>query len=268
MITIKVFEMLRSLDMCVLIYVDIQTPQENMDLAERHFQIVIHNIQKNTLIKMKTTIKYLAGFSIPKVLPHAGPTDDQDQSNWNWDIFNDEVTITDQRLYLSSNRGETIFPAGSWIDNSDHYTIVANTVAEYDGAYAALNSIWGIKFPECTVGEVESRYGNFPTVQDYQAARAYHNLCKELKGHFFRRDFGTVDHRPGQEILDQATMTSEAIKSLLSYHWHIGTVAQREIPLSETPFMDTMKELGDNAPGYITRDNAAAIASIIFNRKI
>lgn len=126
---------------------------------------------------MKATIIYTAGFTIPKNLPHAqGDKDDQ--------IFGDSISVRDECLQLDSNRGNTKFY--SWIEKEDHYEIPFETYTTYNGAWRALNAVQGITFPECMVGQIESTYGRYQTLADYEFAR---NILDPLK-HALVRSLG------------------------------------------------------------------------------
>ena len=111
---------------------------------------------------MKTTIYYTENLSIPKNLTHAFDAEDSE-------IFGDSVEVVGERLLLKSRCGVTKF--ARWEETSDSYIIPAGAWGQYDGAYAAINSIKGIKFPKCITGEVESSYGTFKTLEGYQLAR-------------------------------------------------------------------------------------------------
>ena len=126
---------------------------------------------------MRTTITYSTGFTIPKLLPHAAEENgyDLDVS----DIFSDDVYIgIDGKLVLSSLHGETRFHP--FTEESDCYVIEAGTTAQYDGAYRALNTVWGVEFPESTLGEITSSYGAFKTVDGYDLARRAISFTKQM----------------------------------------------------------------------------------------
>ncbi|MES2985956.1 MAG: hypothetical protein V4686_02410 [Patescibacteria group bacterium] len=115
---------------------------------------------------MKAKLNYLDSFTIPTNLPHA-------EGDTCHDILGDSVGICEKHgvkmLCLSSNKGSTFFH--SWRDAGDHYIIPADTTAEYEGAYHALNAVWGIKFPDCDVSYIESTIGNYNKLADYEKAR-------------------------------------------------------------------------------------------------
>lgn len=113
---------------------------------------------------MKTEIKYAAEFRIPKTLPHA-PLEGEEST----DIFDDDVRVVDGELVLSSRCGETRFR--DFKDQGDSFLIPAGAYVRYKGAYAALNAVWGIKFPAYELGWIESRYGQFRTQAGYDLAR-------------------------------------------------------------------------------------------------
>jgi len=113
---------------------------------------------------MKTTIKYTETFSIPKTLHHGFDPSDSDS-----DIFCDSIEVDGERLLLSSRCGVTKF--ARWEETEDGYIIPAGGWGEYEGAYSAMNAVVGIEFPKSTIGEVESSYGTFKTVEGYQLAR-------------------------------------------------------------------------------------------------
>jgi len=111
---------------------------------------------------MKTTIKYIETFSIPKDLPHQFVAGESE-------IFGDSITVVGEILILLSHCGATNFRR--WEETEDKFIIPAGAWAQYEGAYASINSVVGIKFGECTIGAVESNYGNFKTLEGYQLAR-------------------------------------------------------------------------------------------------
>ena len=112
---------------------------------------------------MKTQITYTTGFSIPKALPHA--FDPEEDSS---DIFGDSVEVVGGKLILQSKCGSTTFL--QWEEEGNAFLIPATT-ARYEGAYCALNAVWGIDFPQFTLGGVDSSYGHFKTMAGYELAR-------------------------------------------------------------------------------------------------
>jgi len=111
---------------------------------------------------MKTTIYYTASFSIPKDLPHQFVAEDSE-------IFGDSVEVIGKRLLLKSRCGTTKF--ARFEEKEECYIIPAGAWGLYNGAFSAMNAVVGIEFPKCTIGEVESSYGTFKTVEGYQLAR-------------------------------------------------------------------------------------------------
>jgi hypothetical protein len=123
---------------------------------------------------MKASIVYSRGFRIPKVLPHCSPRDNDEGENQD-NIFNDEVFVhqvpgSGQVLRLMSRCGCTDFRDWDEEEN-EHFYIYGDCWAKYDGARGALNAVWGIEFPECTVTDIESSLGKFDTLEDYDYAR-------------------------------------------------------------------------------------------------
>lgn len=104
---------------------------------------------------MKAKVTYLSELRIPKDLPH-GEDKALDEDDF---IYWDSVYPDHDGLVLQSLRGTTVFPA--WEDKGDHYLIPANTTATYSGAYAALNAVWGVQFPDCVIEDIKSSYGRF-----------------------------------------------------------------------------------------------------------
>ncbi len=208
---------------------------------------------------MKTKITFLAAFTIPKQLP-------------NQQSRHDHITVIDgdAELWLHSEFGNTTFPKGSWSESPKEYTIAANTIADYDGTHNALNAIVGIEFPECKIGpKVKSTYGNFKTWEEYQAARLFHEMCKEVLLHkFFRHN--PSDRRTGEEILQEAKVAANGIKAMFEYGKHI---CEADGNLPHSPLMSSLEELR-LAAGYKSKNGPlnswhdAAITSVIFNRKV
>ncbi len=119
---------------------------------------------------MKAVIRYSVEFTIPKLLPHA-KCEENDNT-----IFRDTVGVRDGYLQLDSHCGNTRFQ--SWTENEDSYIIPSWGYAHYDGAWGAMNAVWGITFPECKVGQIESSYGKYQTLAHYEFAR---NILDPLK---------------------------------------------------------------------------------------
>jgi hypothetical protein len=110
---------------------------------------------------MKATLSYSSGFEIPKNLPHAGDGGEDR-------IFSDSVAVAPcEGLALSSACGRTIFP--EFRDCGDHWEVGAYAV--YDGAYHALNAVWGVAFPVCKLSDIVSSFGDYATEAGYVAAR-------------------------------------------------------------------------------------------------
>ena len=114
---------------------------------------------------MKTTITFSKEFAIPRSLPHA-----YGQEADSSDIFDDSVAVVDGKLVLQSKCGSTTFL--QWEETEDAFLIPAS-ISQYEGAYSALNAVWGIDFPPCEIGEVESSLGNFATIEGYEVARRF-----------------------------------------------------------------------------------------------
>lgn len=121
---------------------------------------------------MKAKVTYLSELRIPKDLPH-GEDKALDEDDF---IYWDSVYPDHDGLVLQSLRGTTVFPA--WEDKGDHYLIPANTTATYSGAYAALNAVWGVQFPDCVIEDIKSSYGRFKTLWAYRLARRALQMVK------------------------------------------------------------------------------------------
>ena len=134
---------------------------------------------------MKALVSYRNPFSITKTLPHADVGDDS-----NSDILGDDVTFIEGKLILSSRCGTTTFEY--WEDMGDHY--VVSGTASYDGAWHALNAIWGIEFAECEITKIESSIGAFDTKEDYEFARRTTLVIKWYVEHFSHARHDT--HKP------------------------------------------------------------------------
>jgi hypothetical protein len=124
---------------------------------------------------MKAHITFIGEFNIPKNLPHSSPKEGVDIGDWNWDIFNDEVSVFVNpetgysSLRLSSNHGVT--DIWEWMEHDDYYRVPDRCRADFDGARRALNAVVGINFPACDVIHIESTIGHFKTLEDYDYAR-------------------------------------------------------------------------------------------------
>lgn len=195
---------------------------------------------------MKTTLKFMQEFRIPKILPHAGPRPDECEEEWSNFCYDYVAAGPEGSLELTSNCGTTTFPNGTWSEGDDAFTISAETTAHYDGAYAAINAVWGIDFPECGIGAVESTYGNFPSVEEYEAARLFHQMMNQLKGWFFKNSTWSNDGRSGEQILRDAKIFSQGAYALHTLAWQIGRDAiGGGAQISPEPLMETLLQLGE-----------------------
>src|SRR5690554_1269247 len=114
---------------------------------------------------MKCRVEYKKSFFIPENLPNRYFPDDEEENN----ICHDVVEVRDGRLVLSSLCGSTTFREFREVDGGWE---VSAQIAAYEGAYNALNTIYGIKFPDWQiVGTIASSYGEFKTVAGYELAR-------------------------------------------------------------------------------------------------
>jgi hypothetical protein len=116
---------------------------------------------------MTTTIYYSQSFFVPAALPHA----ENEESS---DIFGDSITETQEGLVLRSNCGATVFREFTPVEGG--WEVRGN--AEYDGATCAINAVWGVEFPPCEFGAVESSWGYFPTMAEYELERARRRAIK------------------------------------------------------------------------------------------
>lgn len=114
---------------------------------------------------MKTKISYTSPFLIPHTLPHAEGGDSPE-------IFGDYVIETAEGLSLRSNCGATTFT--SYTHTEEGWVVRGE--GDYDGAHGAINAVWGVEFPPCEFGEVESSWGHFPTMESYELERRRRRL--------------------------------------------------------------------------------------------
>jgi len=128
---------------------------------------------------MKARILYLENFTIPKSLPHAEDLRDADGNLFDDPIFRDCIYEDSMGLVLQSLCGTTIFP--QWSDDGTHYTIPSGTTATFSGAWAAMNAVCGISFPNCKVINIESTYGKFQTLHGYELARKCLQMIKTVE---------------------------------------------------------------------------------------
>jgi hypothetical protein len=152
---------------------------------------------------MKANIKFASSFIIPKTLPHADDGQNDDP------IFCDDVCITVEGLVLLSNCGSTCFR--EWTEEGDHFIIPADISAQYCGAFAAMNSVWGITFPECEITDIESTIGRFATLEDYITAR---NLVLPVMRNVAR--FLKARHCSEEDCVKQADEWLNRLKSGLA----------------------------------------------------
>lgn len=121
---------------------------------------------------MKAKLYYYKEFFIPRELPHAW-RDDVPSGNT---IFQDAVFVDGDELVVSSACGTTRIPMARVTETKDGFRVKKGTMAYYEGAFNALNAVWGVKWPshergECHGYDVESTYGFFPSLYQYMAFR-------------------------------------------------------------------------------------------------
>lgn len=115
---------------------------------------------------MKATIKFEGVTVIPAVLPHAEGEEYDD-------IMGDYCAErADGTLALGSRCGETVFPAWAWSGSTLSGYRVSPCEASYEGAWRALNAVWGVQFPKCKVVDIVSTKGRFSSLGEYEAAPA------------------------------------------------------------------------------------------------
>lgn len=181
---------------------------------------------------MQTHINYTREFSIPKKLPHALIEEEES------DIFDDNIRVINGELLLSSRCGETRFR--DFRDEGEYFVIPAGACAQYRGAYAAVNAVWGIEFPPCEFGSVESSWGIFPTMEGYRLERK-------------RRD----------AIHGADAATIAGLQALRKIQWAV-TCAIRDGFIDEagTSLRSVLAELADAvAPGMVTAEDCDALCA-------
>ena len=125
---------------------------------------------------MKCKVEFEKAFVIPANLPNAYFEDDEEENN----ICHDVIEVIDDRLVLSSLCGSTTFRQFREVDGGWE---VSAQIAAYEGAYNALNTIYGIKFPDWhIVGVIQSSYGEFRTLAGYELAREAISAARTADG--------------------------------------------------------------------------------------
>lgn len=126
---------------------------------------------------MKCNIKYLANEIYIPSLP---------EPNWEGDdeCFFSGDDVPHPVLVVYSTCGETRFeesPSQKIEDVGEGYYVRSTNgggiIAEYDGAFRALDARQDIDFPECEITEIRSTLGYFKTVEEYGWAREFLLPC-------------------------------------------------------------------------------------------
>ncbi len=124
---------------------------------------------------MKAKLYYYKEFFIPRELPHAWRDDVPPEDT----IFQDVVFVDGDELVVSSAHGTTRIPmkyVKYVVETEDGFRVKKGAEAYYEGAFNALNAVWGVEWPshergECYGYDVESTYGFFPSLHQYMAFR-------------------------------------------------------------------------------------------------
>lgn len=119
---------------------------------------------------MKAQIVYLASFAIPQTadLQHAVIDDAHD-------ILCDQAFVENGKLMLVSKHGKTKF--SQFVFYGGQYVVPEGAVAEYEGAWRALNAVAGIRYPHCIVSNIKSSNGFFDTLEEYEMLRKRQREC-------------------------------------------------------------------------------------------
>ena len=115
---------------------------------------------------MRANIVFKSEFFVPTPagLPHARGEGDPD-------IFGDWTEVADNFLWIRSNTGEMMIPGWCTTEIPAGWKVQAGTPAVYEGAYHAMFAVAGIEFPKAKVTNIESTFGQFPTLEEYEAYR-------------------------------------------------------------------------------------------------
>ena len=121
---------------------------------------------------MKAKLYYYKEFFIPRELPHAW----RDDTPPGDDIFQDAVFVDGGELVVLSAYGTTRIPMARVVKTKDDFRVKKGTIAYYEGAFNAMNAVWGVKWPdhkrgECHGYDAESTYGFFPSLYQYMVFR-------------------------------------------------------------------------------------------------